>query len=158
MSRFCRFTAERGIVEAHLLISLRLNVAIEKRQNQYCATLVGVTSALAPLVERRRRKSDIPPAVGFRRFLPLCLNRFKRVFWVIKRPLRLLAPALRLPFAGKFAGTCFDRFMRLSQYGERQRRRFKSDAMVKKESGKCSSRGPVAMQNFSCARRSAVHR
>jgi hypothetical protein len=48
--------------------------------------------------------------------------------------------------------------MRLSQYGERQRRRFKSDAMVKKESGKRSSRGPVAMQNSSCARRSAVDR
>ena len=45
---------------------------------------------------------------------------------VIKRPPALLARTFSLPFAGKSAGTGFDRFMRLSQCGDGQRRRSRS--------------------------------
>ena len=45
---------------------------------------------------------------------------------VIKRTPALLARTFSLPFAGKSAGTGFDRFMRSSQCGDGQRRRSRS--------------------------------
>jgi hypothetical protein len=56
--------------------------------------------------------------------------------WVIKGTLQLLARAFSLLFAGKSAGTYFDSIYAVETVWGRTGRRFKSDAMVKKESEK----------------------
>jgi hypothetical protein len=54
----------------------------------------------------------LAPAVGFGGSFPVFDAIETQFTWVIKQTLALLARTFSLPFAGKSAGTCLDRYER----------------------------------------------
>jgi hypothetical protein len=90
---------------------------------------------------RKRKFLKLAPAVGFGGSFPVFAEIETQFTQLIKQTLALLKRAFSVLFAGNFADTYLNRYLRLSQYWNRQRRRFESDTIVMEESEKGHSCG-----------------